>query len=82
MIDAGALDTALEEVRALVQADGADLELVAVDSGRREVRLRLLLVEAGCAECVMPQRFLEGVALDLLRGTGVRAVRIDDPRVP
>jgi hypothetical protein len=39
-------------------------------------------VEAGCAECVMPQRFLEGVALDLLRGTGVRAVRIDDPRLP
>jgi Fe-S cluster biogenesis protein NfuA len=82
VIDAGGLEAAVREVRALVQADGADFELVAVDPGRGEVRLRLLLVEAGCAECVMPQPFLEGVALDLLRETGVRAVRIDDPRVP
>ena len=83
MIDADALATPLDVARAIVQADGADLELVGVDDGRGEVELRLLLVEAGCAECVMPQVFLEGVVLDILREAvpAVRAVRVDDPRV-
>ena len=76
-----ALTEALVRARALVQADGADLELVRVDDG--DVSLRLLLVEAGCAECVMPKQVLEGVVLDILRETvpSVRAVHVDDPRV-
>jgi Fe-S cluster biogenesis protein NfuA len=83
MIDAGALAAAVNEARAIVQADGADLELVGVDDDGGEVELRLLIVEAGCAECVMPRQFLEGVVLDILREAVpmVRAVRVDDPRV-
>ena len=69
-----------EKARAIVQADGADFELVGVDDG--QVSLRLVLVEAGCAECVMPKQFLEGVVLDILReaDSTVRAVHVDDPR--
>jgi Fe-S cluster biogenesis protein NfuA len=83
VIDVDAVAGALGEARALVQADGADLELVGVDDELGQVELRLLLVEAGCAECVMPQQFLEGVVLDILREAvpTVRAVHVDDPRV-
>lgn len=83
MIEPDALAAALDSARALVQADGADLELVGVDDDLGRVELRLLLVEAGCAECVMPQPFLEGVVLDILHEAvpTIRAVRVDDPRV-
>jgi Fe-S cluster biogenesis protein NfuA len=83
MIDGNALAGALDEARAIVQVDGADFELVAVDDELGQVELRLLLVEAGCAECVMPQQFLEGVVLDILHRVvpAVRAVRVEDPRV-
>jgi Fe-S cluster biogenesis protein NfuA len=83
VIDADAVAGALGEARALVQADGADLELVGIDDELGRVELRLVLVEAGCAECVMPQQFLEGVVLDIVREAvpTVRAVHVDDPRV-
>jgi hypothetical protein len=83
MIDTSALAAAVDEARAVVQADGADFELVGVDDELGQVDLRLLLVEAGCAECVMPRQFLEGVVLDILHKAvpNVRAVRVDDPRV-
>ncbi|MGQ0805032.1 MAG: NifU family protein [Actinomycetota bacterium] len=83
MIDADALATAVDEARAIVHADGADFELVSVDDDQGRVELRLVLIAAGCAECVMPQQFLEGVVLDILREAvpTVRAVRVDDPRV-
>jgi hypothetical protein len=75
-----ALTAALEEVRALVQADGGDLLLTGVDDGT--VDLALVLEDAHCIECVMPRDFLEQVALDVLRrgGATVAAVRIADPR--
>jgi Fe-S cluster biogenesis protein NfuA len=75
-----ALTTALEEVRALVQADGGDLLLTAVDGDT--VDLQLVLEGADCVECVMPRDFLEQVALDVLRrgGASVGTVRIADPR--
>jgi hypothetical protein len=46
------------------------------------VRLRLVLDTAECAECVIPRKFLETVALDMMRRDlpGVVAVRISDPR--
>jgi Fe-S cluster biogenesis protein NfuA len=78
--DDAALGAALDEVRALVQADGGDLRLAGVDGD--VVALELVLEGAECAECVMPREFLEQVALDVLRrgGATVGGVRIADPR--
>ena len=70
----------IDEIRSLVQADGSDLELVAVEGD--VVHLRLVVIDTTCVDCVMPRPFLEDVALDILRrsGAGVRRVVIDDPR--
>jgi hypothetical protein len=70
----------LTPVRDIIQADGGDIELVSVDG--TTAHLRLLLVEAGCAECLLPRPMLEEVALKLLRPTApdLTGVRIEDPR--
>jgi hypothetical protein len=74
------LAPALEQLRALVSADGGDVVLDRVDGST--VRVRLVLESAHCVECVMPRPFLEHVALDVFRRNGVEleAVAIDDPR--
>jgi hypothetical protein len=79
MTDAVAI--ALGPVRDLLRLDGADIELVSVDDAGT-AHLRLLLVEAGCAECVLPKTMLEGVALQMMQSAapGLQSVTIDDPR--
>jgi hypothetical protein len=79
-MDASTIDAALDEVRGLVTPDGGDIELTGVDGAN--VRLRLVLENAHCIECVMPRPFLEQVALDVFRRNGAAAdeVAIDDPR--
>jgi hypothetical protein len=69
-------------VREMLQADGVDAELVASDDTTGTARLRLVIDDAECAECVMPRPILETLALRLLKPTNptVQAVRIDDPR--
>ena len=76
----GAVEAAVAEIRALVEADGGDVELVTAD--RSTVRLRLILETAACRECVMPRAHLEQVALDRMRAhlPMLVAVEIDDPR--
>jgi Fe-S cluster biogenesis protein NfuA len=80
MIDHAQLVPALDEVRALVQADGGDMVLTSVDG--ETVNLQLVVEGSTCVECVMPREFLEQIALDSLRRAvpGVGAVKIDDPR--
>jgi hypothetical protein len=70
----------LSPVRAILQADGGDIELVSHDGAT--AHLRLIVGTARCAECVLPKPMLESVALKLLQpGTqGLTAVVIDDPR--
>lgn len=72
----------ISPVREILQLDGADIELVDFEGGT--ARLQLVLVDAGCEECVLPRPLLEDVALSLLApGTpGLTAVTIDDPREP
>ena len=79
-LDATTVAPALESVRALLQADGADIELVELDGD--VAHLRLLLVEANCAECVLPTPLLADVALQQMRpqAPGLAAIVIDDPR--
>lgn len=79
-MDQTAVTDALDEVRALVQADGGDIEFVTADEGA--VALRLLLEGAECRECVMPKQFLEQIALDMMgrKVPAIVSVSIDDPR--
>ena len=79
-MDQALLDEAVGELRALVALDGGDVEFVSAAEGT--VALRLILEGAECRECVMPKKFLEQIALDMVttRITGVSAVTIDDPR--
>jgi Fe-S cluster biogenesis protein NfuA len=72
---------AMDSVRALMRADGADFELVAVQADG-VVRLQLVLEDASCAPCVMPRAHLESVALTMMkrRLPDLRSVSVADPR--
>ena len=76
------LDDALGEVRPLLRPDGGDLELLGLDDATGTVRLRLLLDDASCGECVLPRPILVDVVRHALdrRGADIAAVLIDDPR--
>jgi hypothetical protein len=79
-MDDTTITPALEELRGLVQADGADMTVSAIEGST--VNLQLIVEGASCVECVMPREILEQVALDIFRrnGAGADAVVIDDPR--
>ena len=79
-IDAATIEPALDEARALVQADGGDMKLTGIDGST--LNIELILEGASCAECVMPRDFLEQIVLDMLKQKipAVSAVSIDDPR--
>ena len=64
----------------VLEADGVTLQLVELDG--EVAHLAMTVVDADCADCVMPREFLEPVVLDLLRTSRptLEAVRIDDPR--
>jgi Fe-S cluster biogenesis protein NfuA len=72
----------IDELRALLRADGADLELVGLDAGRRHVRVRLDLSGVDCLECVIPPDLLEDLVRDGLRRRVAAdlEVVVDDPR--
>ena len=72
--------SALDELRTLVAADGADFELIGFDTVDGALRLRLVIPDAHCAECVMPRGALESVARARLAEHGIATVFIDDPR--
>jgi NifU-like domain len=79
-VDETTITPALDELRGLVQADGADMTLTGVDG--TTVNLQLVVETASCVECVMPRELLEQMALNIFRrnGAGADAVVIDDPR--
>jgi hypothetical protein len=74
------LDAALAELRSLVSADGADLVVTEHDPGAGTLRLRLVIPDAHCAECVLPRAALESTARSRLGAHGITRVTIDDPR--
>jgi hypothetical protein len=79
-IVASAPRDALDELRSLVAADGADFETIEFDGAAGTMRLRLVVPDAHCADCVMPRAALESIAATRLAHHGVRTVVIDDPR--
>jgi Fe-S cluster biogenesis protein NfuA len=76
------VDDALAEVRPLVQADGADLVLDAVDAEAGQVVVRLDLAGVSCLECVLPPDLLHSMISDamLRRVPGLSDVVVEDPR--
>lgn len=72
----------IEPLRALVAADGADLEVDRVDDRGETVWLRLILPDENCRACVLPSDVLAGIALERLAGSlpGLRSVVVLDPR--
>jgi hypothetical protein len=75
-----AVERVVDELRALVASDGAGLETIGFDADASVLRLRLVIPDAHCAECVMPRSVLESIASARLSSRGVRTVVIDDPR--
>lgn len=73
-------EAALGGLREGFQADGADLELVSIEAG--VARVRLLVSEATCLECIVPGPILEQVVSASLREALPSLVRIEveDPR--
>lgn len=78
------VDAALEEARALVRSDGADLELVEANEKAARIVLRLDVSNASCetGACVLPGAMLEPLVAEALGRhlTGEFELQIIDPR--
>ncbi len=72
----------IKPLRALVAADGADLEIDSIDDLTQTLRLRLILPDANCRACVLPGEVLAGIAFERLAANlpGLRSVVVVDPR--
>jgi Fe-S cluster biogenesis protein NfuA len=76
-----ALQAALQEVRAFVSADGADLELLDFDGAAPAVRLRLDVSRVACIDClVAPEMLLSLVRQQLQKRIAGLTVELEDPR--
>jgi Fe-S cluster biogenesis protein NfuA len=81
-MEQGAIAQAVDELRALVTGDGADLEIVAADDASRRVELRLDMSQVTCEECVLPPELLESMIIESLRRRvpDLDQIVVDDPR--
>lgn len=82
MIDTHAVHEAVQELDAVVRADGARLALVATDPATARVEVALDLSQVDCLECVMPPQFLEEMLTHALaqRVHGDFELVLRDPR--
>jgi Fe-S cluster biogenesis protein NfuA len=73
---------AIDNLRGLVQGDGADLTVISIDNGAGVIELALELVDANCAECMLPPARLREVLASSLAQQGVTTHRLvlRDPR--
>ena len=73
-------EAALAGLREGFQADGADLELVSLEGG--VARVRLLVTDETCLECIVPGPILQQVISASLRQAlpGLSTVEVEDPR--
>jgi len=83
-MDVTGVDAAVQELDALVRADGAALTLVAADPGAARVEVALDLSRVECLDCVLPPEFLQQMLSDSLarRIRGEFELIVHDPRVP
>lgn len=73
---------AIENLRGLVQGDGADLSVIAIDDGVGIIELALELVDANCSDCMLPPARLREVLATSLAQQGLTTHRLvlRDPR--
>jgi Fe-S cluster biogenesis protein NfuA len=81
-MDRDAVTSAIEPLRTLLRPDGGDVEILEIDPATGAVRLRLVLDDISCADCVMPRPFLEEVAGNVMRRSlpDLGTVTVVDPR--
>jgi hypothetical protein len=75
------LSAALDPLRSGLQADGADIELIGVDSGTATIRLRI--DDDACEDdCILPKAALESLFLATLKRVDPLLARVEvlDPR--
>jgi Fe-S cluster biogenesis protein NfuA len=72
----------MNDLRALVQGDGLDLEYLGTDSMAGTLKLRLTEGPNPCAACVMSRELLEDIALTTVQKTDprIRKVLVRDER--
>lgn len=77
-----AIRSAVDEMRALMQADGADLVVKAIDVPAARVHLAVDLANVECLDCVVPPDMLQRVIGDAIanKHPGELEIVIDDPR--
>jgi hypothetical protein len=74
-------DDALDDVRAFVTGDGADIRLVERDDAHGRVTLRLDLSGVDCLECVIPPAMLSSLIVERFRKAGsTMEIVVEDPR--
>ena len=77
-----AIVQAVEDLRRMLRADGADLVLLDADPKTDRIHLRLDIDDVGCAECVLaPDALRETIEQSLqARVAGEFELVVDDPR--
>ena len=77
-----ALTAAVEEMRTLLQADGADLIIKEINPAAARLHLIVDLANVECLDCVVPPDMLRRVIVDAVakKFPGELEILIDDPR--
>lgn len=81
-MEAAAVDEAVEELGAMLRADGAELTLVDADPQRARIEVNLDLSGVECLDCVLPPEFLQQMLTESLsrRVRGEFELVVRDPR--
>lgn len=81
-VDVERLTAAVDETGRFLRADGADLLLVDADPKLARLRLRLVLDDVSCADCVLPPPALRETIVAALqrRVPGDYEILLEDPR--
>ena len=76
------MEQVVDDVRAFVSADGADIQIVQFDDAANRLRLRLDLTRVECLECVIPPTMLAAMITDRIHRmvSNTLVVEVDDPR--
>ena len=79
---AEAIQSAVDEMRALMQADGADLVVKELNVAAARLHLAVELAGVECLDCVVPPDMLRRVIADAVtkKYPGELEIVIDDPR--
>ena len=79
---AAAIQSAVEEMQALMRADGADLVVKELNVAAARVHLAVELANVECLDCVVPPDMLRQVIQDSIakKYAGELEILIDDPR--